>query len=161
MAMGYLSMTQHLDPHGCPPEPRSLNSPQAILVCTTFPRPAPRVSDCKQNFVHLPFKSMPVTSADFTSPWKQKSCCFLQWAAYVHACSWLWCSGLKSLAWGLCLHFSEATTQLSNPSSTSAPACLWEWGQPFSHHCPSYLSHGFFYKSLVIRLLFSKSLVGF
>ena len=38
---------------------------------------------------------------------------------------------------------------------------LWEWGQPFSCLCPSYQSWCGFCKFLVIRLLFSKSAVGY
>ena len=55
------------DPLGLFPEPPTSDFPHMVLVLSHLPSLEPRVSDCKQNFVHWPFKRVAVSLAG--SPW--------------------------------------------------------------------------------------------
>ena len=123
-------------------------SPLNTLVCSALPVPEPRVSGCERDFVHWPFKSVPVSLTDLNV--------FLvnRIPAVFH--SQILCGHLFL---GLMLWAGDPSLGLRPHTSQRGTPCSWDICRllpPFSHFCPSYQSWcGFFCKSLAIRLLFS------
>ena len=111
------------------PDPLTPNSPQMSLVYSALPLPEPRVSGCKQNFVHWPFKRL--SASPTISPF-QKPCYFSQldviWVTF-----WLWCYRLGNPAWGLDPTFSGVTPQLLKYPSRTLAATFWSPAPALSH----------------------------
>ena len=149
--------TQHRDPHRVPsapfPEPQTPVSPRvSSLLCP--PSAGAQCLAANKILCGGPFKKVLVSLADSHLFLVGRNCFFSQpdvmWAP-------LPLPGLGSPVW--CLDpmlLRRNSPQLRYPSC----CCLWEWIQPFLCLCPSYqCQHGCFWKSLVIRLLFSQSSV--
>ena len=130
------------------PEPLAPDSPHASLVHSALPLPEPRVSGCKQNFVHCPFKRLSAFLA--ISSCQQKPYCFSHprviWDCFPSS---------GALGWGAQLRVQPPHFSMSNPHS--AAAC----GSPANPLAPPYClpvllrCRSFFHKSLIIRLLSS------
>ena len=97
------------------PEPPAPDSPQ---VDSALPLLEPRVSGCKLNFVHWPFKRLS-TSLGF-SPWHTETLLLVTAGCYVGFFPSL-CYSLGSPVWVWTPHFSGGTPQLLKyPSRTLA-----------------------------------------
>ena len=81
-------------------EPQTPDSSHATLGFSALPPLELRVSGCKRNFVHWPFKIVPVSPVASDSPWQTETPLLFTARCYVVASFWLWCSGMRSLAWG-------------------------------------------------------------
>ena len=144
------------DPSAHSLDPPIADSPHIVLVCSSLPLSEPRVSGCKHNFVHLPFKRLSTSPA--ISSWQRKT--LLLFTATCFRCSF---PSSVALGWGAKLgvlpHISqwEPLWLLNYPSGTSAVACASPARSLLPLHFLSALLWycGFFHKSLVIRLLSS------
>lgn len=99
---------------------------------------------------------MHVSPGESISPWQTEALLLITARCYMGTSSWVCCFGLGIPAWG-----SDYIILRRNPCSCDILShCPWERGQLFLCLCLSYQAqYGFFCKSLVVRLLFSQSLI--
>ena len=107
-------------------EPPALNSSQVSLVHFALPLPEPRVSGCKQNFVHLPFKRL---SASLCLPGRQNPDAFHSHVLYGFL-SWFSGCKLGSPAWGLDPTFLRGNPLATEISFQHFSCHQWEHRQP-------------------------------
>ena len=139
------------------PEPPSTDPPQESLAHSALPLLEFRVSSCKRNFVHWPFKRLSASPA--VSPWQIVTRCFWQLVTF-----WLWCCTLGRPSWGLGPTLLRGNSMAAEISLQNFSCHLWEPNPstPPLHCLPVWFRwSGFFCLSLVTRLLCSQCSVGY
>ena len=108
------------------PEPPAPDSPHVSLVHSALYMPKARVSGCKWNFVHWPFKKLFESLA--VCPWLRET--LLPFTAGCYLSSFPGSCRLGSPAWGLDCTLLRGNHPATEISLWNFSSCPWEPSQP-------------------------------